>query len=819
MAFDSLEWRLVAKDEASSTVEKVSRSFGDLEKASSQASSVVNASSGGWADMAKGIFAGGAALQIAEKALGAVKNAITGCISEASEFQRSQGQLSAALISTGGAAGVTLEELNKMAGEISNLTGIDDDVISSVQAMQLTFTNISKDTFPDVTKTAIDMATAMNGGATPSADQLRGQMIQLGKALNDPKEGISALTRVGVTFNDQQKKQIDTMLKNNDVVGAQKLVLAELAKEFGGSAEIAAATFEGRMNKLNNALGDVKKQIGLALMPTLSIFVDTVTDSTGKVTMNEDTMKTWQLRIYQAATIIKGAIQTVWNFGKSIVDLGVLLFEYGKFSINMWIGIGKAIKDFGNTARVVFEAMKQAITGDFSGALDTLKTGFKDTFSGAVASFGDLEKAASKFGNQMLTNFDPMEKAINEATNPVKFYAMVDSMNKAEKAAALLGGNGTKPVANLGDEAKKAGEKVGDAMKKVKDDYEKAVASSSAALTELENKHAEVSANISGKIDELRGKLKELGDDYAKTTKDLNQSEATQVVDQEKKVADLRKQIATETAKQTDDEAKATEKLIDLKDKLRILEMKRNELKGTESQSSRESLNQQIANAQKAVADAEGGAGANARLADLQAELSKEEAALKAYITNRTGLEAELTEARRRASLTDFERFMEDLNAKRTEEQSDYERKKLQIEEEIKQQETNLEREKVVYLAKRQVYLETQTKFQQFHDSYKKNLENMNLATQKNVDEMQKKLEQLQKILASIESAKADAGIASVVGFEGQSGSQTAQPVASPASQNITVNLGGVTVQNEADERRLVDRITRQLQLSLAGSQ
>ena len=84
---------------------------------------------------------------------------------------------------------------------------------------------------------------------------------------------------------------------------------------------------------------------------------------------------------------------------------------------------------------------------------------------------------------------------------------------------------------------------------------------------------------------------------------------------------------------------------------------------------------------------------------------------------------------------------------------------------------------------------------------------------------MQKKLEQLQKILAAIESAKAEAGIASVVGFEGQSGSQTSQPVASPASQNITVNLGGVTVQNEADERRLVDRITRQLQLSLAGSQ
>ena len=95
----------------------------------------------------------------------------------------------------------------------------------------------------------------------------------------------------------------------------------------------------------------------------------------------------------------------------------------------------------------------------------------------------------------------------------------------------------------------------------------------------------------------------------------------------------------------------------------------------------------------------------------------------------------------------------------------------------------------------------------------------MNIATQKNVDEMQKKLEQLQSILASIESAKAEAGIASVVGFSGQSGSQTSRPVASPATQNITVNLGGVTVQNEADEQRLVQSITRQLQLATAGSQ
>lgn len=99
--------------------------------------------------------------------------------------------------------------------------------------MLLTFTNIGKDVFPDATSTMLDMATAMNGGLTPSAEQLKGTSIQLGKALNDPISGISALSKVGVTFTEQQKKQIEAMVQAGDAAGAQKLILAELGREFG----------------------------------------------------------------------------------------------------------------------------------------------------------------------------------------------------------------------------------------------------------------------------------------------------------------------------------------------------------------------------------------------------------------------------------------------------------------------------------------------------------------------------------------------------------------------------------------------------------
>ncbi len=72
------------------------------------------------------------------------------------------------------------------------------------------------------------MATAMNGGATPSAEALSAQAIQLGKALNNPIEGISALSRVGVAFTDEQKEQIKVLQESGDIMGAQGIILKEL---------------------------------------------------------------------------------------------------------------------------------------------------------------------------------------------------------------------------------------------------------------------------------------------------------------------------------------------------------------------------------------------------------------------------------------------------------------------------------------------------------------------------------------------------------------------------------------------------------------
>jgi len=188
-------------------------------------------------------------------------------VKEAMEAQQVQAQLEAVLKSTGGIAGVTAEQANKLATNLGNLTRFGDETVLSGENMLLTFTNIGKDVFPEATQTMLDMSQAMGQDVTASA-------MQLGKALNDPVQGVTALRRVGVQLTDAQEEQIKAMVESGDVMGAQKVILAELRKEFGGSAEAAGNTFAGQLDRLRNSFSNTAESVGNALLPSIQILAD-----------------------------------------------------------------------------------------------------------------------------------------------------------------------------------------------------------------------------------------------------------------------------------------------------------------------------------------------------------------------------------------------------------------------------------------------------------------------------------------------------------------------------------------------------------------
>lgn len=248
MASDtSLVFNLIARDRVSSQLNTVNGRFGRLH------------------DTLKGLI--GPAL-----AFGAI-DMLGGFIKDAQESAKVSAITEQRLKSTGGAANITATQVGNLATAISNKTGADDEAIQSGENLLLTFTNVrneagkGNDIFNQATQAATDMAAAMNGGTVDAAG-LKTANIQLGKALNDPIKGISALQKVGVSFTGAQKKQIETMVKSGDTMGAQKVILGELKKEFGGTAAASATP----MQKLKTTLDNLGETLGGVLLPYVNKF-------------------------------------------------------------------------------------------------------------------------------------------------------------------------------------------------------------------------------------------------------------------------------------------------------------------------------------------------------------------------------------------------------------------------------------------------------------------------------------------------------------------------------------------------------------------
>jgi phage-related minor tail protein len=166
------------------------------------------------------------------------------------EAEKVSTQLDAVLKSTKSAAGLTAVEIKNMASEMQMLTTFGDEEVVSMQNLLLTFKHIKGDTFKQATMAILDLSTAMGTDLSSAA-------IQVGKALNDPKIGLTALQRVGITFNQSQKDMIKKFQETGKVAEAQKIILKELESQFGGSAKAATNNLGGALAQLKNKFGDL----------------------------------------------------------------------------------------------------------------------------------------------------------------------------------------------------------------------------------------------------------------------------------------------------------------------------------------------------------------------------------------------------------------------------------------------------------------------------------------------------------------------------------------------------------------------------------
>lgn len=251
----------LGRSKTSQAAKQTNNDIDSVDKKSKQSTDSIKT---GWAEATAAVFAAVKAWQ--------KLSSIAGDLTSAYKVQaEAQQNLSSVLRATGGAAGFTAEQLFKQAAALQDLTKIGDEVIIQGQGILATFKNVSGVNFQRTIKSALDLSRVLK-------TNLNSQVLQLGKALNDPITGLTALNRAGITFTEDQKELIRGFVELNQLAEAQNVILNEVEAQVGGVAEAYGALAISAGDDLANNIGDLKEAFGELITEQLEPIIRTITE-------------------------------------------------------------------------------------------------------------------------------------------------------------------------------------------------------------------------------------------------------------------------------------------------------------------------------------------------------------------------------------------------------------------------------------------------------------------------------------------------------------------------------------------------------------
>lgn len=208
-------------------------------KGAKEIGSAADAASLAWGKLGK--VAAGALSGIT---VGAVFGAV---IRNTKQMEKEQAQLEAVLRSTGESAGFSREQLNEMASSMERTSTVSAGEINQAQTNLLAFTGIVGEQFPRALQSAIDMAARTGTTVTSAAETI-------GRALDVPSKGLTALSKQGFRFTEEQKKAAEQLEATGRTAEAQGIILKALEESYGGAAAASRDTFGGALMALQNTI-------------------------------------------------------------------------------------------------------------------------------------------------------------------------------------------------------------------------------------------------------------------------------------------------------------------------------------------------------------------------------------------------------------------------------------------------------------------------------------------------------------------------------------------------------------------------------------
>jgi hypothetical protein len=271
MAFPKLQVQVTADTkQAEDGLKKVSGDIGQVEKASTRAVSAVKAFAVGLASIAT------------------VSAVFSRAVAESQKFETTMFRIGAVIKATGGVAGRTADDLRSFARELAMNTLESTEGVLEAQQRLLTFRKVTGDVFDRTIRVAADLSAVLGQNMSSSA-------IQLGRALEDPVTGLSALARSGTVFTDQQKEMVKKLVESGQLLKAQSFILDELEAQYGGAAVAAAQGYAGALDTLGQRLQEFFLSIdeNLGLTKALSAIYLTAAEALRVLTENMGRLVTY----------------------------------------------------------------------------------------------------------------------------------------------------------------------------------------------------------------------------------------------------------------------------------------------------------------------------------------------------------------------------------------------------------------------------------------------------------------------------------------------------------------------------------------------
>lgn len=194
---------------------------------------------------------------------------LSACVQEYAEAEKVAKRVEAVWANVGDATGMTTKQLNDYSEALEKNTYFTSESIKEAGLLLAATESLNEEGFKRTLDLSVDLAAAMGTDVTSAAQTLA-------KAIQEPESALSRLKTIGVSFTEEEKEQIKALTEANKTYEAQNLILDKVEGKYKDVAKAINDTPVGTLDNIKDTLGDIRENLGGALLDVISPALETI---------------------------------------------------------------------------------------------------------------------------------------------------------------------------------------------------------------------------------------------------------------------------------------------------------------------------------------------------------------------------------------------------------------------------------------------------------------------------------------------------------------------------------------------------------------